>query len=103
MAPEVARHQKYTEKVDIYSFGLIMYFMSSGRQPFHEVSDAEAVLDHYAAGNEPRPKVSDCPSMFRPTMEAAWDKVPEKRPSARVLLDNMAGMTGKSQCACTVI
>ncbi|CAE7500769.1 unnamed protein product, partial [Symbiodinium pilosum] len=31
MAPEVVRHQAYDEKVDIYAYGLIMYFMSSGK------------------------------------------------------------------------
>ena len=36
MAPEMARHEHYNEKVDIYAFGLIMYFMSSGRMPFHQ-------------------------------------------------------------------
>ena len=36
MAPEMARHENYNEKVDIYAFGLVMYFMSSGRIPFHQ-------------------------------------------------------------------
>ncbi|CAE7245896.1 STY13 [Symbiodinium pilosum] len=37
MAPEVVRHEQYNEKVDIYAFGLIMYFMSSGRTPFYQL------------------------------------------------------------------
>ena len=36
MAPEVVRHEEYDEKVDIYSFGLIMYYLSSGRRPFYQ-------------------------------------------------------------------
>lgn len=32
MAPEVVREQQYDEKVDIYSFSLIMYLLFSGRQ-----------------------------------------------------------------------
>ena len=34
MAPEVMRHGCYDEKVDIYAFGMIVYFMSSGHIPF---------------------------------------------------------------------
>eukprot|EP00404_Azadinium_spinosum_P001216 CAMPEP_0180425898 /NCGR_PEP_ID=MMETSP1036_2-20121128/5509_1 /TAXON_ID=632150 /ORGANISM="Azadinium spinosum, Strain 3D9" /LENGTH=291 /DNA_ID=CAMNT_0022431419 /DNA_START=75 /DNA_END=950 /DNA_ORIENTATION=+ len=39
MAPEVVRYQQYCEKVDIYSFGLILFFMSSGKDPFHELGN----------------------------------------------------------------
>ena len=33
MAPEMARHEAYDEKVDIYAFSMILYFIFSGRQP----------------------------------------------------------------------
>lgn len=32
MAPEVVRYEQYDEKIDIYAFGLILYFIFSGRQ-----------------------------------------------------------------------
>eukprot|EP00438_Fugacium_kawagutii_P009286 Skav235236 [mRNA] locus=scaffold3995:238370:240690:+ [translate_table: standard] len=32
MAPEVVRYEQYDEKIDIYAFALIMYFIFSGRQ-----------------------------------------------------------------------
>jgi serine/threonine protein kinase len=34
MAPEVARRERYNEKVDIYSFGLIIYELAVGIPPF---------------------------------------------------------------------
>mmetsp|Transcript_9718 Transcript_9718/g.18647 ORF Transcript_9718/g.18647 Transcript_9718/m.18647 type:complete len:125 (+) Transcript_9718:864-1238(+) len=34
MAPEVIRNDSYNEKVDIYSFGLLLFFMITGRAPF---------------------------------------------------------------------
>eukprot|EP00597_Dinobryon_sp_UTEXLB2267_P004569 CAMPEP_0170063394 /NCGR_PEP_ID=MMETSP0019_2-20121128/4278_1 /TAXON_ID=98059 /ORGANISM="Dinobryon sp., Strain UTEXLB2267" /LENGTH=337 /DNA_ID=CAMNT_0010269813 /DNA_START=63 /DNA_END=1076 /DNA_ORIENTATION=+ len=34
MAPEVVNHRPYNEKVDIYSFGLIMWELSTGKVPF---------------------------------------------------------------------
>ncbi|CAE7335825.1 unnamed protein product [Symbiodinium natans] len=72
MAPEVARHQKYNAKVDIYAFALIIYFLSSGRQPFHHLTrDPEQILKEYAKGNEPRPRVADCQPPLRQLIQAA--------------------------------
>ena len=34
VAPEVLRGKPYTQAADIYSFGMIMYFVATGRQPF---------------------------------------------------------------------
>lgn len=34
MAPELIRHQKYTEKVDVWSLGIIAYQLLSGKTPF---------------------------------------------------------------------
>src|SRR5436190_15111408 len=34
VAPEVLRGNPYTEAADIYSFGMIMYFVATGQQPF---------------------------------------------------------------------
>ena len=71
MAPEVARHQAYDEKVDIYAAGLIMYFMSSGKAPFHQLGlDPEVILLQYRQGKEPRPTATDCHAKLRPIMVA---------------------------------
>ena len=34
VAPEVLRGKPYTQAADIYSFGMVMYFVATGRQPF---------------------------------------------------------------------
>jgi serine/threonine protein kinase len=83
MAPEVVRYQHYDEKVDIYSFSLILYFMGSGRQPFHELgADLEVVLKKYVAGEEPRPNAKEAVAPLRSIMCAAWNADPLGRPSA---------------------
>jgi len=106
MAPEVARHEDYTVKVDIYAFGLVLYFMSCGRRPFHEYAEVTDVLTEYEAGNEPRPKASECPKIFRPIMLLAWEQVPAARPSARELVERLVeahqvGNQNKCQCILT--
>ena len=34
MAPELVRHQRYSEKVDVWSLGIITYQLLSGKTPF---------------------------------------------------------------------
>ncbi|RIA85192.1 kinase-like domain-containing protein, partial [Glomus cerebriforme] len=34
MAPEILRGNPYTQAADIYSFGMVMYFTATGKQPF---------------------------------------------------------------------
>ena len=36
MAPEVLRHEKYTEKSDMWSIGVVLFVMLTGRVPFVE-------------------------------------------------------------------
>lgn len=101
MAPEVARHEAYTEKIDIYAFALILYFMSSGHQPFYEYKDMEVLYKELSNGAEPRPKASECSACFRPILEAAWNTDPDKRPSAGELVETMVEYHS-GRCGCTV-
>jgi len=90
MAPEVVRYEQYTDKVDIYSFALIMWFMSTGTQPFVEEfgKDAGLVLKEYLKGNEPRPRPSAATLLsgraaeLRQLMQDCWHAEPARRPSA---------------------
>ncbi|CAE7596075.1 unnamed protein product [Symbiodinium sp. CCMP2592] len=100
MAPEVVRHHAYDQKVDIYAYGLIMYFMSSGKAPFHQLGpDAEAILRQYIRGKEPRPVLLDCPTKLRPIMAAAWHVNPAERPSAQDVLENLDLVQTSVSCA----
>lgn len=86
MAPEVVRHEHYTDHVDIYSFALILWFMCTGEQPFvRELGkDAEEVLRQFLAGNEPRPdaRAMRGPVALRDLAADCWAVAPEARPSA---------------------
>eukprot|EP00930_Biecheleria_cincta_P082064 TRINITY_DN7162_c0_g1_i1.p1 TRINITY_DN7162_c0_g1~~TRINITY_DN7162_c0_g1_i1.p1 ORF type:complete len:524 (+),score=61.95 TRINITY_DN7162_c0_g1_i1:36-1574(+) len=86
MAPEVVRHEQYTDRVDIFSFSLIMWFMCTGSQPFIAEfgRDAELVLKEYLKGKEPRPKVDG--SRFSQSLGRlitdCWHVSAAQRPSA---------------------
>jgi len=101
MAPEVVRYEQYTDRVDIYSYALILWFMSTGRQPFVEEfgTDAEVVLKEYVNGNEPRPRAAAmrCPSAFRELVEACWHVQAASRPSAVECTKRLATLMASNQ------
>lgn len=49
MAPEMIRHKPYGRKVDVYSFGLILWEMVSGNIPYEDMTPIQAA---YAVVNK---------------------------------------------------
>jgi len=96
MAPEVVRYEQYTDRVDIFSFALILWFMCTGRQPFVAEfgTDAELVLKEYLKGLEPRPSAASmrCPSALRDLTQECWHVSPSSRPQAQECTQRLAEM-----------
>mmetsp|Transcript_52265 Transcript_52265/g.125176 ORF Transcript_52265/g.125176 Transcript_52265/m.125176 type:complete len:398 (+) Transcript_52265:32-1225(+) len=93
MAPEVARHQPYSDRADIYAFSLILYLIFSGRQPFYSYRDPEAILKAFCEGNEPRPQLDSVPTAeLRSLLKEAWHTTPELRPSAAACLERLQAL-----------
>jgi len=107
MAPEVVRYEEYNEKVDIYSLGLIMYYVSCGRRPFSHISmDPEVILQQYTEGKEPRPLINDCHKVLRGIIEPCWHVAKDDRPSAQDVntrLMELAVSKGVSCESCSVM
>jgi serine/threonine protein kinase len=74
MAPEVARG-RYGREVDVYSTGVILYEMITGRVPFEGETTAEILMKHLTA----EPDLSVLPEHLRPVLAAALDKDPDRR------------------------
>ncbi|CAB5367151.1 unnamed protein product [Rhizophagus irregularis] len=82
MAPEVLRGKTYTQAADIYSFGMIMYFVATGRQPFgNRAHDYDLALDICEKGVRPKINEPEVPSCYIDLMKRCWDLNPSNRPN----------------------
>ena len=43
MAPEIIRGEEYTKAADVYSYGMILWELSSGKFPFENLSKKEII------------------------------------------------------------
>jgi len=101
MAPEVLRTQDYDEKADIYSFALIMYFISSGHDPFHEqAKDPTVILEKYGKGEEPRPNEQEVDARIRAIVKDSWAAQPSDRPEAKELAQRLHAVSVPESAPC---
>jgi hypothetical protein len=92
-APEVLTGKKYTEKADIYSFGIVMSELDTHKVPYWNLRD-EAGRDNQGMkivkqviNNKLRPQLNDsCPADVRALTARCLDEDPNARPDAMELL-----------------
>ncbi|KAG1367798.1 dual specificity protein kinase splB [Cocos nucifera] len=79
MAPEMIKHKAYGRKVDVYSFGLLLWEMVTGTVPYEEMTPIQAA---FAVVNKNLRLVipSDCPAPLQALIEQCWSLHPGKRP-----------------------
>lgn len=86
MAPEVALCTPYNEKVDMYSFGVILWEMTSGERPFKGMQMTE-FMDKVVKNNFRPPVRRDLPSQIKDIIDACWHPDSICRPSASEVLE----------------
>ncbi|KAE8657838.1 hypothetical protein F3Y22_tig00116980pilonHSYRG00045 [Hibiscus syriacus] len=79
MAPEMIQHRPYTQKVDLYSFGIVLWELITGLLPFQNMTAVQAAFAVVNKGV--RPVIpNDCLPVLREIMMRCWDTNPEVRP-----------------------
>lgn len=84
MAPEVLKKNKYSEKADVYAFGILLYEIFSGNKPY---SDGElsamnqAQLMYKIIEDHARPNISTFDVALQQLIRDCWDLDSRLRPS----------------------
>lgn len=80
MAPEVAQRQPYNEKVDVYSFGILLWQLLSGATPFEGMA-REEYMEKVVKGGL-RPSLEELAHARR---GGPWDSLPVRQLAEEVL------------------
>lgn len=74
------QHRPYDQKVDVYSFGIVLWELITGMLPFHNMTAVQAAFAVVNKGV--RPVVPhDCLPALGAIMTRCWDANPDVRPS----------------------
>lgn len=91
MAPEMLRGEAYTEAVDIYGFGIVLWEIATERHPYDNLPERQIVYAVSVRGVRP-PIPNNCPPTYSKLIQACWDTNPNKRPSAEEVLAALESM-----------
>ena len=79
MAPETFTTQEYSQKADVYSFGMILFEMITGKQPFEKISAYEVPI-LICKGQRP-PLPANLAKPWHKLITSMWSEKPSKRPT----------------------
>lgn len=79
MAPEVLSSQIYDSKIDVYSYGILLWEMLTHDIPYKGMKESQ--IAKFVVQDDGRPLVpQNCPPKLKRLIRLCWDKNPEKRP-----------------------
>ncbi|EXX64096.1 Cdc15p [Rhizophagus irregularis DAOM 197198w] len=81
VAPEVLREKEYTQKSDIYGYGIIAYEICTGFPPYYDIAHDGFLAMKICKGLRPKCDYK-IPQLIVDIINQCWDADPLKRPSA---------------------
>ena len=91
-APEVLEHKHYDQKVDVYSYALILWEMATNSVPFRNRTNAE-IFDHVVTHGRRLKMTSDITDSMKKLINRCWAENPNERPDFNEIVEDFA--TGK--------
>ena len=76
---EMIQHRPYTQKVDVYSFGIVLWELITGMLPFQNMTAVQAAFAVVNKGVRPIIP-TDCLPVLSDIMTRCWDANPDVRP-----------------------
>ena len=87
-APEIIRQEAYTEKADVYSYGIVLWEIITHQEPYSGMESMEVA--YAAAERGLRPTIpSICPEGYAWLMQKCWSDDPDDRPDFSEVLESL--------------
>lgn len=92
IAPEILRNGIYDHKIDIYSFGILLWYLSQGTGQHPKYAKSKDKL--MSADMRPE-RIPNIPNELWNLMEACWQNDPSHRPEVGVIISNIMEIISK--------
>ncbi|XP_060963078.1 serine/threonine-protein kinase STY46 isoform X3 [Cannabis sativa] len=86
MAPEVIEHRPYDQKADVFSFGIMLWELLTGKLPYENLTPLQAAVGVVHKGLRPTIHEHTDPILVE-LMESCWQKEPSLRPPFSEILE----------------
>jgi len=87
-APEILKNNRYTEKADVYSFGVCLWEFWTRRDPYEGMQTFQIIFNVGTANMRPLIP-EDCPTDYAQLMMDCWQTDPSARPSFEQILGRL--------------
>ncbi|EPS61404.1 hypothetical protein M569_13392, partial [Genlisea aurea] len=85
MAPEMIKERPYDRKVDVYSFGIVLWELTTALLPFQGMTPVQAAFA-VAEKRERPPLPESCQPVIAHLIKRCWSASPSKRPDFREIV-----------------
>ncbi|KAG6774776.1 hypothetical protein POTOM_022145 [Populus tomentosa] len=86
MAPEVIEHKPYDHKADVFSFGIVLWELLTGKLPYEHLSPLQAAVGVVHQGLRPSIPSHSHPKLAE-LLERCWQQDPSLRPDFSEILE----------------